>query len=164
MLVVMVLEGYFGLCCLLPSAEWNVIMIMNRKFGRKQAYSVSRLSSNFQRRMMKTIKFRVRTVRFTSWDYNPQYKVYTNPSISSKYTQWRKGFLKKLAVMQSVKKFPTLMVHYCVHRALIQITRYIYYTSSHGTCIRSILRASSNLCLCLPSGLFPSGLPTKMLY
>lgn len=35
------------------------------------------------------------------------------------------AFLEKLAVMQSVKKFPTLMVHYCVHGALIQQTRYI---------------------------------------
>jgi len=36
--------------------------------------------------------------------------------------------------------------------------------SPHPTSWRSILISSSHLCLCLPSGLFPSGFLTKTLY
>ena len=79
--------------------------------------------------------------------------------------------LEKLTGSQPVKKFPTF---YGTRRFITAFTSArhlslswassIQYMPLHPSSWRSILMLSSHLCLCLPSGLFPSGFPTKTLY
>ena len=79
--------------------------------------------------------------------------------------------LEKLTSSQPVKKFPTF---YGIQRFTITFTsarhlslswvRSIQYMSPQPTSWRSIFILSSHLCLGFPSGLFPSGFPTKTLY
>ena len=79
--------------------------------------------------------------------------------------------LEKLTGLQIVKKFPAF------HRTRGFITAFtsvrhlslswaspIQSIYPHSTSCRSILIFSTHLCLCLPSGLLPSGFPTKTLY
>jgi len=70
-----------------------------------------------------------------------------------------------------IKKFPTF---YGTQRFIIVFTRARHWSSfwarwiqsihSHPTSPRSVLILLSHLCLFLPSGLFHSGFPTKILY
>ena len=86
-------------------------------------------------------------------------------------TPWSKGLLEKLTGIQLVKKFPTF---YGTHRFITTFTSVRHLSLSwassiqslppHPTSWRSILILSSHLRLGLPSGLFPSGFPTKTLY
>jgi len=79
--------------------------------------------------------------------------------------------LQKLTSLQLVKKFPTF---YGARRFITAFTsaRHLSLSSAsliqstllHPTTWRSILILSSHLCLGLPSGLFPSGFPTKTPY
>ena len=79
--------------------------------------------------------------------------------------------LEKLTGSQLVKKFPTF---YGTWRFITAFTSachlflswasLIQSTPPHPTSWRSILIVSSHLGLSLPSGLFPSGFPTKTLY
>ena len=86
-------------------------------------------------------------------------------------TPWCRVLLEKLTGLQLVKKFPAF------HRTLKFITTLtsvrhlslswaspIQSIYPHPTSWRSILVLSTHLCLGLPSGLFPSGFPTKTLY
>ena len=76
--------------------------------------------------------------------------------------------LKKLKGLQLVKKFPAL---YGTRRFITALTSVrhlslscaspIHSTYPHPTSWRSILILSTHLSLGLPSGLFPSGFPTK---
>ena len=87
------------------------------------------------------------------------------------FTPWSRVLLEKLTGLQLVKKF---LAFYGTRRFITALTsaRYlslswassIQSTPPHPTSWRSILTLSSLLRLGLPSGLFPSGFPTKTLY
>ena len=78
---------------------------------------------------------------------------------------------KKLTGLQLIKKFPPFLwnpkVHYRTHKRPPPVLSWaspIQSTYPHPTSWRSILILSTHLRLGLPSGLFPSGFPTKTLY
>ena len=86
-------------------------------------------------------------------------------------TPWCRILLKKLTGLQLVKKFPAF---HGTRRFITALTSVRHLSLSwgspiqsiypHPTSWRSILILSTHLRLGLPSGLFPSGLPTKTLY
>ena len=86
-------------------------------------------------------------------------------------TPWCRVLLEKLTGLQLVKKFPTFHGTRRFITALTSVRHLslswaspIQSTYPHPTSWRSILILSTHLCLGLPSGLFPSGFPTKTLY
>ena len=79
--------------------------------------------------------------------------------------------LEKLISFQPVKKFPAfygtwefITAFTSAHHTSLSLASPIQSIPSHPTSWRSILILSSHLHLGLPSGLFPSGFPTKTLY
>ena len=86
-------------------------------------------------------------------------------------TPWCRVLLEKLAGSQLVKKFPAF---YGSRRFITAFTSFrhpslswaspIQSTYPQPTSCRSILILSTHLSLGLPSGLFPSGFPTRTLY
>ena len=86
-------------------------------------------------------------------------------------TPWRRVLLEKLTGLQPVKKFPAF---HGTRRFITALTSVRHLSLSwaspiqsiypHPTSWRSILILSTHLRLGLPSGLFPSGFPTKTLY
>jgi hypothetical protein len=86
-------------------------------------------------------------------------------------TGWCRVLLEKLTGLQLVKKFPAF---HGTRRFITALTRIrhlfvswtspIQFTYPHPTSWRSVLILSPHLPLGLPSGLFPSGFPTKTLY
>ena len=86
------------------------------------------------------------------------------------FTSWIRVLLEKLSVFLLVKKFPAfygtrgfITAFTSARRLSLSWARSIQSLPPHPTSWRSIL-ISSHLCLGLPSGLFPSGFPTKTLY
>jgi len=86
-------------------------------------------------------------------------------------TPWCRVLLEKLTGLQLVKKFPafhrtprfiTALTNVC-HLSL-SWARTIQSIYPHPTSWRSVLILSTHLRLGFPSGLLPSGLPTKTLY
>jgi hypothetical protein len=90
---------------------------------------------------------------------------------SNKQTPWSRVLLKKLRVRSASQKFPAF---YGTRRFITMFTRarhlsiswaqWIQSTSPNPISRRSILMLPSHLRPGLPSGLLPSGFPTKMLY
>ena len=86
-------------------------------------------------------------------------------------TPWCRVLLEKLTGLQLVKKFPTF---HGTRRFITALTSVRHMSLSwaspiqsiypHPTSWRSILILTTHLRLGLPSGLFPSGFPTKTLY
>ena len=86
-------------------------------------------------------------------------------------TPWCTFLLEKLTVLQLIKKFHTFhgtrrffMALTSVRHLSISWVSPIQSIYPHPTSWRSILILSTHLRLGLPSGLFPSGFPTKTLY
>ena len=86
-------------------------------------------------------------------------------------TPWCRVLLEKLTGLQLVKKFPAfhgtrrfITALTSVHHLSLSWASPIQSIYPHPTSWRSILILSTHLCLGLPSGLFPSGFPTKTLY
>ena len=86
-------------------------------------------------------------------------------------TPWCRVLLEKLTGLQPVKKFPAfhgtrrfITAHTTVRRLSLSWGSPIQSIYPHPTSWRSILILSTHLRLGLPSGLFPSGFPTKTLY
>ena len=89
---------------------------------------------------------------------------YNSVTLSNNYliTPWSRVILEKLKTCKPVKKFPAF---YGTQRFITA------FQSAHHLSVLSQLNpvyaphpTSSHLCLGIPSGLFPSGLPTKTLY
>ena len=86
-------------------------------------------------------------------------------------TPWCRVLLEKETGLQLVKNYPAF---YGTRRFITALTTVRHLSQSwansiqstypHPTSWRSILILSTHLCLGLPSGLFPSDLPTKTLY
>ena len=86
-------------------------------------------------------------------------------------TPWCRVLLEKLTGLQLVKKFPAfhgtrrfITALTSVRQLSLSWTNPIQSIYPHPTSWRSILILSTHLRLCLPSGLLPSGFPTKTLY
>ena len=86
-------------------------------------------------------------------------------------TPWCRVLLEKLTGLQLVKKFSAfhgtrrfITVLTSVRHLSLSWANPIQSTYPHPTSWRSILILSTHLRLGLPSGLFPSGFPTKTLY
>ena len=86
-------------------------------------------------------------------------------------TPWCTVLLEKLTGLQLVKKFPAFHRTWRFITALTSVCHLSLSWASpiqsiypHPTSWRSILILSTHLRLGLPSGLFPSGFPTKTLY
>ena len=86
-------------------------------------------------------------------------------------TPWCRVLLEKLTGLQLVKKFPAFHGTRRFINALTSV-RHLYLSWAipiqsiypHPNSWRSIVILSTHLCLGFPSGLFPSGFPTKTLY
>ena len=86
-------------------------------------------------------------------------------------TVWCRVLLEKLTGLQLVKKFPAF---HGTQRSIAALTNVRHVSLSwaspiqsiytHPTSLRSILILSTHLRLGLPSGLLPSGFPSKTLY
>ena len=86
-------------------------------------------------------------------------------------TSWCRVLPEQLTGLQLVKKFPAFHWTWRFITALTSVRHLslswaspIQSTCAHPTSWRSILILSTHLRLGLPSGLFPSGFPTKTLY
>jgi hypothetical protein len=114
------------------------------------------------------------------WQGKPKYSSKTSPSATESITNitwtylltpWSRVLLEKLTGLQLVKKFPAF---YGTRRFITTFISARHLSTSwvssiqsilpHPTSRISILILSSHRLLGLPSGLFPSGCPTKTLY
>ena len=106
-----------------------------------------------------------------AWNFLRQFRKLILMARSYLLTPWCRVLLEKLTGLQLVKKFPSF---YGTRRFITALTsvRHLYVpwaspiqsTYPRPISWRSILILSTHLRLGLPSGLFPSGFPTKNLY
>jgi len=89
--------------------------------------------------------------------------------LTSYLTPWSRVILEKLRVTQLVKKYPAcyrtqrfIIVFTIAWHWSLSLDRWFQSTPSHLISITSILKLSSQLHLCLQSGLFPSGSSTNI--
>jgi len=94
--------------------------------------------------------------------------LFTPPTLTYLLTPWCRVLLEKLTGLQLVKKFPTfhgtrrfITVLTSIRHLSLSWASSIQSIYPHPTFWRSILILSTHLRLGLPSGLFPSGFPTK---
>ena len=107
--------------------------------------------------------------RILQW-FGSRWRLFALPTIYL-LTPWCRVLLEKLTGLQLVKKFPAF---HGTRRFITALTSVLHLSLSwarpiqsiypHPTSWRSILILSTHLRLGLPSGLFPSGFPTKTLY
>ena len=107
------------------------------------------------------------------YNFRSTQHMHTARSLMTLYslTPWCRVLLQKLTGLQLVKKFPAF---HKTRRFITALTSVRHLSLSwanpiqsiyqHPTSWRSILILSTHLGLGLPSGLFPSGFPTKTLY
>ena len=91
--------------------------------------------------------------------------------ITHSLTPWSRVYLEKLTGLQLVKKFLAfcgtwrfITAFTSAHHLSLSWASSIHSMPPHPTSWRFIIMLSSHLCLGLPSGLLPSGFPTKTLY
>ena len=109
-----------------------------------------------------------------TWLYNPlefHAAILSDFTITYLLTPWCRVLLEKLTDLQIAKKFPAFHGTRRFNTALTSVRHPSLSWGSpiqsiypHPTFWRSVLILSTHLRLCLPSGLFPSGFPTKTLY
>ena len=94
-----------------------------------------------------------------------------NTYITYLLTPWCKVLLEKLTGLQLVKKFPSfhgtrkfIIALTSVRQLSLSWANPIQSIYPHPTSWRSVLILSTHLRLGLPSGLFPSGFPSKIIY
>ena len=99
------------------------------------------------------------------------YNMFPSTQLTYLLTPWCRDLLEKLTGLQLVKKFPAfhgtrmfITVLTSIRHPSLSWARPIQSIYPHPTSWRSILILSTHLSLGLPSGLFPSGFPTKTLY
>ena len=131
-------------------------------------------SENFQRKknvspcLMKYPQFSVLQINILFSIHNSNCRLYVHQYL---LTPWCRVLLEKLTGLQLVKKFPAFHGTRKLITALTSICHLSLSWASpiqsiypHPTSWRSVLILSTHLCVGLPSGLLPSGFPTKTLY
>jgi len=99
-----------------------------------------------------------------------QYVLTNQPTLTHSLAPYSRVLLEKLIVTKLVKKIPTfygskrfIIMFTRAYHWLLSLARCIKSTRLHAISLRSILILSSQLCLCLPGGLFTSGILTNIL-
>ena len=110
-------------------------------------------------------------ITFRTCEWNEWMNEYVLLLLTYFLTPWCRVLLEKLIGLQLVKKFPAfhgtwrfITAFTSVHHLSLSWASPIQSIYPHPTSWRSILILSTYLCLGLPSGLLPSGFPSKTLY
>jgi len=92
-------------------------------------------------------------------------------NLTNLLNSWSRVLFKKLIITQLVKKLPTFYGSQMFITVFVTSRHWSLYwaiwiqsTTSHPISLRSVLILSYHLCLSRPSGVFPSGFSTKILY